>query len=439
MGLPRVRISSQNPHLLSTEGGDPFFLLGDTAWRLFEVLTLEEIEFYCANRAAKGFNAFTAVVLSEFDEVTAPLLDADPRRPNEAYFQRIDATFDIAERHGLYILFLPTWGDKLTAPWGMGPRIFRNDNLEDAEIYARFLAKRYGNRTNLIWVIGGDRPPQVGDVEGFRRTAVDSGFPPDQDWTPIWCTMANAILDETGGNALLTYHPQGGPHSTSVFLHDEPWLHVNMMQSGHGGGKDVPVWQMIARDYAMSPPKPTLDGEPNYEDHPVSPWPVWDPANGYFRDDDVRRQTYRSVLGGGCGVIYGHHSIWQMWDGVREMINHADRTWREALDRPGAHQVGHLRRLLETSDWFERRPEICMIISDPGAGRERMAASRTDSTACVYFPTGRSARLAVKHFTHATWFDPRTASRSDRTPIVGDTFTPPTDDDWVLLLDRNDR
>ena len=40
---------------------------------------------------------------------------------------------------------------------------------------------------------------------------------------------------------------------------------MNGMQSGHGGGHDVPVWEMIAHDYSMSPAKPTLDLEPNYE------------------------------------------------------------------------------------------------------------------------------------------------------------------------------
>lgn len=29
----------------------------------------------------------------------------------------------------LYVALVPTWGDKLTAPWGAGPRLFRSDNL----------------------------------------------------------------------------------------------------------------------------------------------------------------------------------------------------------------------------------------------------------------------------------------------------------------------
>jgi hypothetical protein len=63
----------------------------------------------------------------------------------------------------------------------------------------------------------------------------------------------------------------------------------------------------------LLPSKPVLDAEPNYEDHPVNPWPKWNPENGYYRDYHVRKQTYRSVFAGACGVTYGHHSVWQFW------------------------------------------------------------------------------------------------------------------------------
>ncbi len=100
----------------------------------------------------------------------------------------------------------------------------------------------------------------------------------------------------------MAYHPQGGPESSSVYLQGEPWLSVSGMQSGHGGGHDVPVWEWIARDYGLKPAKPTLYLEPNYEDHPHNPWPEWDPSTGFFRDYDVRKQIYRSVFAGGAGV-----------------------------------------------------------------------------------------------------------------------------------------
>ena len=86
--LPRLRVSERDPHFLETEDGQPFFLLGDTAWELFHRLTRDESEFYFANRAAKGFNLICAVALAEFDGLRVPnaygdvpLHDDDPRRP----------------------------------------------------------------------------------------------------------------------------------------------------------------------------------------------------------------------------------------------------------------------------------------------------------------------------------------------------------------------
>ena len=129
-------------------------------------------------------------------------------------------------------------------------------------------------------------------------------------------------------------------------IHTEEWLHMNMFQSGHGGGHDQPVWEMVTHDRNTSPAKPTMDAEPNYEDHPVNSWPSWDPANGYFRAYDVRKQIYRSVFAGACGVSYGHRAVWQFLSSREEKINYADRYWTEAIDRPSAFQAGYLRRLM---------------------------------------------------------------------------------------------
>jgi hypothetical protein len=450
--LPRIVVHPEG-HYLSGADGSPFFWLGDTAWQLIQQLTRDQCSYYLHTRARQGFTVIQTVVLAEFGgvkEPTAagvfPFADQDPRRPNDAFFDRIVDIVDEAASLGLYVALLPAWGDKLTAPWGAGPRLFRNDNLDAAKSYARYLANKVKTRANLVWMLGGDRPPRLtGSHDDWTtKTGTAAGFPPNQDWIPIWRAMADGLKEGSEAPPTIAYHPHGGSQS-SLYLHDEPWLSINGMQSGHGSGHDVAVWDMVARDYAVTPARPTLDLEPNYEDHPYNPWPHWDPATGYYRDHDVRKQVYRSVFAGGCGVTYGHHAVWQFAEDGREVINHADRDWRNAMGRPAAQQVGFLRALIQSRPFFRRIPDQSMIAAGQGNGALHMQATRDreGAYAFVYFPekdqraTIDLAALRSKDL-RAWWYDPRLGIAAEiQTPLQPkqEFVSPPYGPDWVLVLD----
>jgi len=325
----------------------------------------------------------------------------------------------------------------------------RNDNLPDARSYAHFLASLLKDRTNIIWILGGDRPPSLAAMSDEERNklAKSTGFSPNQDWTPIWREIAAGLTEGLGRKPVVAYHPNGGARSSTT-LHTEPWLSINGMQSGHGGGHDVPVWEWVAADYALSPPKPTLDLEPNYEDHPYNPWPRWDPATGYFRDHDVRKQVYRSVFAGACGVTYGHHAIWGFVGHRYDAINHADRDWIDALQRPAGRQMQYLRRLIESRPYFTRIPDQKLIASDPGVGGLHLQATRDaeGTYAFVYFPMNdTTARLDLTRLNsrklRAWWYDPRTGVGTLIGPIdsgATEFRTPPYGPDWVLVLEAAD-
>ena len=449
--LSAVRVHSGG-HFLETDDGRPFFWLGDTAWELIDHTTREECSYYLHTRSLQGFTVIQTVVLAEFQGITQPsalgekpFLDEDPKRPNEKYFDRVREMVDEAASDGLYVALVPTWGDKLTAPWGDGPRLFRLDNLPLAHDYARYLAQKLKGRTNVLWILGGDRPPRLTSP---NKSAQAAGFPADQDWTPIWREMARGLADGLDGKPLILYHPQGGADS-SQYLHNEPWLSVNGMQSGHGSGHDVPVWEWIARDYALKPAKPALDLEPNYEDHPYNPWPRWDPATGYYRDLDVRKQVYRSVFAGGCGVTYGHHAVWGFVGKRNPVINHADRDWINALQRPAGRQMKFLRELMESRPYFSRIRDESLIVADPGTGALHIEATRDGegSYAFVYFPMNDlTAKLDLTKMKakrlRGWWYDPRTGVGTligmlDAGPEV-EFRSPPYGPDWVLALEDPD-
>ncbi len=425
---------TKDGHYLQYEDGTPFFWLGDTGWELFHRLKLEEIGRYLENRSQKGFTVIQAVILAEFNGLRkpnqygeVPFKDLDPAQPNEKYFQLIDTTIKMAANKNLFMGLLPTWGDKVTKAWGEGPVVFDSVN---AYTYGLYLGKRYASYPNIIWILGGDRPPYT-----------DSA-----DYRPVWRQMARGIKEGAGGNAMFAYHPAGG-HSTSENIQNEPWLNINMMQSGHGSGHDVPVWNWITKDRNLTPTKPTLDAEPNYEDHPVNPWPKWNPANGYFSAYDVRKQTYRSVFAGACGVTYGHHAVWQFYSPREEKINHANRYWTEALDRPGAFQVGYLRNLILSRPALTRVPDQSLIVAGQGEKGSYITAFRdsANSYAMIYLPVGKNIAINMNFLKGnkviVWWFNPKDGSvkkTGEKEKAYVMSFTPPTlgnENDWVLILD----
>lgn len=425
---------SKDGHSLQFTDGTPFFWLGDTGWELFHRLTLEEIKQYLDNRAAKGFNVIQAVALAEFDGLRkpnqygeVPFKNLDPTQPNENYFKIVDSAVHMARARNLFVGLLPTWGDKVTKLWGEGPVVFDSSN---AYVYGKWIGNRYKKDSNIIWILGGDRP-----------AVTDSN-----DWRPVWRAMAKGIIEATNHKCFITYHPWGGDNSTSQWIRNESWLDMNMFQSGHGGGHDVACWDLVKRDRAYLPVKPTLDAEPNYEDHPVNPWPKWNPDSGYYRDYDVRKQTYRSVFAGACGVTYGHHAVWQFMSAREEVINYPDRGWINAMDRPGAYQVGYLKKLIESRPMIGRTPDNNLILTGQGEKGEHMEAFRSNDNgyAMIYLPVGKPIIINTTNMAKkliAWWYNPKDGSAQrigGFNKNSNASFTPPTtgvNNDWVLVID----
>ncbi|HSU65408.1 MAG TPA: glycoside hydrolase family 140 protein [Tepidisphaeraceae bacterium] len=430
--LPPLKVSD-NHRFLVTSDRKPFFYLADTAWELFHRLNREEAELYLKDRAGKRFNVVQACMLAEFGGLTVPnayghlpLANNDPAKPNEDYFNDIDWVIDKAAEQGLYVGLLPTWGDKVNKKWGQGPEVF---NPQNAAIYGEFLGKRYKQKP-IIWILGGDRP-----IEGDRHMA-------------IWRAMAEGIRKGDGGVHLITFHPMGG-RSSSEWLQKEPWLDFNMLQSGHAA-RDISDWGMIWNDYQKEPIKPTLDGEANYEDHPIN----WKAENGYFNEFDVRKQSYFAVFAGACGQTYGCHDVWQFYQPGREPVSQARTDWKEALKLPAASQMQYLRALMESRPYLTRVPDQSLLKSPEGKDGDHCQATRDSagSYAMVYIPDGRPVTLDLTKLTgqklKAWWYDPREggANPAGQFDNAGTReFMPPAPakageaNDWVLVIDDASR
>lgn len=445
--LPALKVSD-NGRFLVTADGRPFFWLADTAWMLFPRLDRDEVDKYFEDRAAKQFSVVLAHILPWEHGGTnvygeAAFIERDFTKPNEKYWRQADYIVDQAAAKALHLGLLPVWArnyiDRKNEPSLL--------DASSAYAYGKFLGKRYKNRAPIIWILGGDVAPKRHDV---------------------YDALAKGITDGAGGGdadkVLMSYHPPGGTYrppatSSGEFYHDRPWLDFNLIQSGHE------VWrfnyQAIAADYARTPTKPTAEGEPNYEDHPIR----HDQKNGVFNDWHVRMKAYWSVFAGGFGFTYGGNGIWQM-DKTGEpplQATHAHLSWDKALDLPGATQLKYLRGLIEARPFLSRVPDDGTALSSPaGEQGERVQVTRGQdrSWAMYYVTSGQPLTPNLLDLKgpkiNAWWFNPRDGQTYDNAgqPTAGPfgqfdntvkklVFDPPgrpgAGNDWVLVLDQASR
>lgn len=434
---------SDNGRYLVHENGAPFFYLGDTAWELFHRLDREEAVRYLEDRARKGFTVIQAVALAELDGLNdpnpyghTPLVENDPARPDvkdgpgNDYWDHVDFIIDKARDLGMYIGLLPTWGVHVTKDWRDGTE--RMDargvvngifDAENAEVYGRFIGGRYKDRTNIIWILGGDRAASTEESKN------------------VWRAMAKGIAigvsgGEDYGRVLMTYHPVGARHSTEYFP-DEEWIDFNSIQSGHG--VHVLNYEKVAMDYAREPVKPVIDLETSY------PGVAFREDMVRAGDNEARRTAWWAVLSGAFGHTYGHNGIWQMFAPGRKPAAGARTYWFEAIHAPSAAQMGVMRALMESRPMLERVPDPSLIQFGQREGLGHIAAARGEDHAFVYFPSYSPTvidlgKIGAERIS-AWWLDPRTGAS---TPIgefgaVKMRFDPPggdgPGDDWVLVLE----
>ena len=153
------------------------------------------------------------------------------------FWDHVDYIIREAEKRRIYMALVPVWGGNI-----------KKVNPEQAKVYATFLANRYKNFSNIIWLNGGD-------IKG--SDGLDS-------WNMIGKTIRS--IDK---KHLIGFHPRGR-NSSSTWFHKEPWLDFNMFQSGHRSyaqdtlssetlhyGEDN--WKYMNDDYKLKPVKPSFD------------------------------------------------------------------------------------------------------------------------------------------------------------------------------------
>ncbi|WP_171629780.1 glycoside hydrolase family 140 protein [Paenibacillus plantarum] len=434
----RLIVSDNGRHLQHADG-TPFFWLGDTAWLILKRTTREQALTYLRDRKNKGYNVIQIMLVHDLNSANAygrvPFRDLDLDQPDAehtesftSYWSYADEVIDMAEREGLYVALVPVWGSVVE---------YYSPNAETAERYGEWVGNRYKDRPNVIWLNGGD-------IRG-------------SDHRDAWLHMGRAIR-KAAPNHLMTFHPYGRTQS-STWFHNEDWLDFNMFQSGHRSYEQMDEanpdtlvgednWRFVQKDWSEVPAKPTIDGEPSYEDIPHGLHNLEAPR---WTTDDVRRYAYWAVFAGAFGHTYGHNAVMQFHSEERGVGAYGcTRSWIEALDDDGAKQMVHLKHLFLSRPYDERTPDDTTICGDQGYRYDRLFVSLGKSYLMAYTYTGRSITLQLGLFSGKQaavwWFNPRTGE-SESAGVVDNEgaqeFVPQAvsapGNDWVLVLDDVDQ
>ncbi|HET6382836.1 MAG TPA: DUF4038 domain-containing protein [Armatimonadota bacterium] len=390
---------SENGRYFVDRLGNPVFWLGTTQWELFRRYSPEDAQTILEKTRENGF-AFVQVMLLGVGDGTNPNLagekpwnNDDPLRPNEGYFTNVDAVVRMARENDLIIsmtLYHQRYRQSITA--------------ENARAWACWLANRYRDASNIVWSMTPEARPE---------------------FTPVLRELAAGLREGDGGSHLVTFKPDPAPYSSS-FLHNEPWLDFNSMQTW---ASVELIYPMVTKDYGLIPVKPVLMAEGAYEagsEYGFEVTPLW-----------VRRQAYYSYLAG-AHHTYGHNDSWRVLP-----------TWKQALDAPGAAQMGILKGIfLARHEWWRLVPDQSILLGGGNTeGRVLTLAARHDDGEwiMVYLADPGSVSIDMTKMMAggaAAWIDPRTGETAPIGPFRNTgalSYTSPAGwEDALLVLEAAD-
>jgi Protein of unknown function (DUF4038)/Putative collagen-binding domain of a collagenase len=435
-----LRVSRDGRHLVQPDGA-AFFWLGDTPWGIVRIPP-QDVDLYLADRAQKGFNVIQINASNWPEEGRQDYLGRKPFagsgppwtavKFNEAYWSNVDDIVRKAGEHGIYVALTAMWGPNAGRP---DRKLFADPSRQNYE-YGLALGRRYRDAPHVLWIACGEY--QMIAQPGHRQTLAPTEL-------RLLRRIAEGLREGDGGCHLITFHPDGGRSSSEEWQGD-PLVNFNMIQT-YGVKVNSPAgrvggWTyLVSRDYALTPPKPVINGEPAYEDRHL-----YRPKQGLVDDAHLRWEAYGSVFRGAFGFTYGHITIYHFGTKAQEGTD-----WKANLNDPGAAQMKHLRALMESQPLLDRVPDNSLITSRQGPDVTKdndivATRDRAAGWAFIYTSQGYGFRADLGRLPGpkvlARWFDPRTGQYRaiDTYAVPGQRdFDPPgtpgRGNDWVLTLE----
>jgi hypothetical protein len=404
LALPALHVDETHRRLVD-ESGEAVFLQGDTAWSILTGATYAEADQYLVDRAARGVNVIVVNLVEALfngpvnQNGDLPFMVTDDfSTPNPAYFAHADAVLRRAEELGIYVLLAPAYLGFPDTDSGWYDAVLASGEAKMHD-YGVYVGDRYKDLSNIIWLQGGDRNPDLAIEE---VNAMVAG------------------IKSTGDTHLHTAHAL--PDFSAAQQYGQPWLDLTNVYTY------TPTYTRTRQEYTGHPTRPVFLLEDRYE--------------GMGSTPTLRRaQKWWSMLSGSFGAIMGNDPIWRMGAG-----------WLDEFDSVLARDMTRLGNFFRSVDWDELQPAFgnTLIVSGQGVegSEDYVSASITDDRelALAYFPAARTVTMnltQMKGPIAARWFDPTSGQYTSAVNVsTGQavSFTTPGpnaagESDWLLVLE----
>jgi hypothetical protein len=397
----------------------PFFINGDTAWSLIVNLTQADASTYLADRRAKGYNAILVNLIDRAFADNAPnnIYNDAPfstpgnfATPNEAYFAHADWVMDEAEANGLLVLLAPIYLGYNCGSEGWCSYV-QAASEATMEGWGRYVGNRYQSYDNILWVIGGDTNPSAYSLTTKMEKVITG-------------------IKQYDPHKLMTAHVN--PEYSPMDEWGSPsWLNLNNSYTYNSTATDA------LAEYNRSGAKPLFLMESDYENEHSS------------TALSLRRQAYWSVLSGATvGHLFGNCPIWHFDAPGTSSFCTGVGGWYDNLSSTPSTTLAYVGRLFQSRNFWLLVPDqtdtVMTAGKESGDTLATTARASDGSTVIAYIPDSRQVTMDMSEVSGASakcwWWNPRTAAATliDTYANSGTrNFTPPDNNDWVLVMDNS--
>jgi len=448
---------SANKRYLVDQNNVPLPILGRTAWFITS-LSVTDYRFFIDDTAARGYTAIEFHVINHdprgnnppfsgngempflkrldggiwggaltYGSGNANITNEAPNltTPNTNYWNHVDGLLAYAESKGLLVFMFPAYVGFNGGNQGYMQELVANGPTK-VQSYGAWIATRYKNQKNLVWMMGGDMgtPPHAFNS---AQTSVESA-------------LLNG-LKSVAGQQSIYYSAEWDSDSIST---DQASLGSAMTLNGVYSWTGA-VSSHGRRAYAYGSVRPAFLLEEPYDQEGPGP-----DGNGVNPNaiQPVRRFQWWGWLSTIGGYISGNGYVWPF-----------PSTWKNHLDTQGTRDMTRLNAFIQSIEWYKLVPSglggMRTLVTAGGSAvtnADYVAAAATpDGKLLVaYIPPAHNGPItvdmgAMSSLSRARWFDPTSATYTDigagLTNSGTRNFTPPGNNsvgqkDWVLVLDR---